>query len=227
MKKLFALVLVIMMFAGMAAYASEANEGGPLYDSLKGILGEAVDFEAFEIAYCDEEMLTLNPVDYEVLEELTCTIKLGDGTVLDLPIVYSDFLAAGWNPATAQWADVAEARTLGNDTFANAAGETIYAVIVNPTAEARALADTWVKSVTVGDYYTAKFDVNGVTGESTAADVIAAFGQPSIIEYSSDEDYSALMFTYNSADNTLKVNIDTETAAVLSMTYGVNADKLA
>ena len=223
MKRVFALVLTVVLVAGLSAFAAE----GDVFNSLKNVLGAYVDFNQFELAYCDDETATLYPLDdaaYEIAE-MNCTVNLADGSAISLPVAYGDFLAAGWNPTTAQWASVTGARTMGSDTFANAAGETIEAKVQNPTQEERKLVDCWVGGVTVGGYYTAEFDVNGVSAGNTAAEVIAAFGLPREISYYMDEDYASLKFSYSfSGGYSMGVQLDPETGAVQSIGLGVHED---
>lgn len=235
MKKLFALLLAFGMLAMLCACGSgtEGTNQSPaaaeqaeaqsktdvdgLLKVVKGILGDAVSLDDYELVYMDEESVSLYLLDGERIE-LDYTIVLDDGTTIQLPMVYGELLDAGWT-SSVQWNRAVEGNSMGTASHANANGDTIYVSIINPTERSMYLTDTWVFSVTLGGDYSAGFDVHGASEGSSIADVIAAWGKPYNISYYSGDNYTQLDFDYEAMDGTLSFRIDEKTGLVDSVTY--------
>lgn len=250
MKKLIALLLAMIMVLSMAACGSSEepaettvapaettpadneqvqndqpeNEESDLEAELKAIVGTAVDLNAYEVRYVDEEQARLMLIDEENTV-LDYVITVGEGTRLQLPCAYSEALNAGW-VSSVEWEENQEGNTLGTDTHSDASGNTINITIQNPTEETMNLADLWITSVTAGNGldYTAAFDVSGISEGSTMANVVSAVGLPAYISYYVDEDYVSLKFEYNAADGFLTFYFDPETALVSAVGYSYTAD---
>lgn len=233
MKKLFALLLAFGMLAmlcacssgtegtGMEAQTEKAVEA-PAEDkqlaALKGILGSAVSLDDYELFSQDEDYVTLYSLDGERIE-LDYTVDLDDGTTIQLPMVYGELLDAGWT-SSVQWKSAVEGNSMGSASHANAEGETIYLAIINPTSKSMYLTDIWINQVQVGGDYTEGFDIHGVSAGSTIADVVAAWGNPYEIEYSSDKENAYLDLGYLGSDyGTLSFRVDVKTGQVRSAHY--------
>lgn len=251
MKKTIAMLLALVMVLALTACGStEAEEKNPadasneqkenvsqdaaddnadseesLLIDLKAILGEAVSVDDYELSYMDEEFANLQLLDDDY-KELDYLIKLGDGTAIELPMVYGELLDAGWVSATS-WTETVEGNSAGFASHSNAAGDTIFVTIKNPTNQFMDLEDTWITGVHVGDDFTADFDIGGVSQGDTVETLIAAFGLPSSIEYFVDEDYASVDFIYLAVDGSVEFAIDVETGTVLGANYSHSDSDLA
>ena len=241
MKKFIALLLALCMAAMLCACSkseetdstsaqqqtenqtTEAASGdGSLYDALKQILGSGISLDQYELSYEDEEIVNLYVLTNE-RNVLDYTFKTDDGTTIKLPIVYGDFLNAGWT-STVQWEEQAQASSMGSSAHKNGAGETIYVSIINHTDATVELKDCWVNRVTLGQEYSAGFDIHGIKKGSSVAEVIAAMGNPYNIEYYNDGEYESLELNFEAMDGTLTFHIDSQTAQVTGATYGFSTN---
>ena len=253
MKRLFAMLLVIaMVFALCACGGSDekkpvdnagvedmggdniesdvppvTNEDGvdmTLMERMEKILGQELDLDQYDISYLDSEMAILYLKDGGEVE-LDFAVNLDDGSTIQLPVRYGDLLNAGWT-SSANWEDSAAGGTMGSAMHTNASGDTVHLSIVNPTDETLPLADIWVNSITVGDVFTAGFDIEGITLGSSVSDIISVWGNPYSISFFITDDYMDLELIIEDAEGTLSLQIDSETSLVSAAVYRYDSANL-
>lgn len=244
MKKLISLLMVFSMLAMLCACGSSETEqpaqngsdtpsqtteavsadGDSLVPALKEILGSAISLDDYELVYQDEEIVNLYLIDGEYIE-LDYTINLAGGSTIQLPMIYSELLEAGWT-SSVQWDETAEANSVGGAAHVNADGNTIYVSICNPTSEAMDLNDIWVNSITLGGDFTAEGNVGGIGVGSSIGDLVAAWGKPYNISYYCDEDFSRLELNYEASDGELAICIDTQTGLISTVVCHFSTDHI-
>lgn len=247
MKKLIALLLAAAMIAGMLCAcgssktdsklqqpsketasvqaentpeqddSEESAQGDSQYAVVEALLGEVLSLSDYEVAYEDEELLTLELIDFTRAKPDYC-VQLGDGTTLQLPVHFGDLLDAGW-VSEQQWADNQDGNTFGYTVMTNTNGKTIYAFVKNPSDEGTTLRDCWVTTVFLGGTYTEDFDVNGVSANATMAEIVAAWGLPTTVYcYQNDK----VIFDYCPIDGTLEFRVDWNTGLLFEVRYGTD-----
>lgn len=202
-----------------------AEDENSLLAVVKELLGNAVSLSDYELSYEDEESVSLYLLDGERIE-LDYSIDLGDGTTIQLPMVYGDLLDAGWTN-TQEWTEKVESNTAGFSAHTNADGKSIYITVKNHTSETMDLADIWVISVNLGGDYTEEFDIHGISKGASMADVVAAWGLPYHIYYfcsADDNDYASLEFEYSAINGSLSFEFDLETGLVASASYAFSSN---
>lgn len=223
MKKLLSLLLAFSMAVTFAACGSteqadqatteqqtEASDSQQVPGALDAVLDGVISYSDYDID-TDEDFTWLF-IKNHTPTELDFTIQLDNGDTIVLPVVYSDFLQAGW-VSDRTWADPFDGNSTGYGNYTNADGDSIHVSIVNPFDEARSLNDIYVSTIEVGNGNYDGFEINGIRKGSSALSVVNAWGNPYEISYNSSdsslefkyqaEDLSALTFTLDINDGTV------------------------
>lgn len=227
MKKFLVLLMSVCMLCMMGTACADDAAERDLVAMLQGIVGETLslaDYEGLDDA--DAEYLGAYLIDGEYIE-LDGVLTVG-GTEIVLPMLYGDFVDAGWT-SQLTWEDPVKANSLGIGTYTNAAGETISVSFTNRTQEQQSLAKTWVESISAGqtvNEFTATFDAKGIHAGSTLAELVEAWGKPYRLGMSCYENEDGLDVTtrmeYSSVYGSVTFFVDAETSLITGLNYSLN-----
>lgn len=228
MKKLFTLLLVFSMAATFAACGSseqdtqatteqqtETSDSQQVPGALDAVLDGVISYSDYDIE--TEDDFTWLFIKNHTPTEMDFTIQLDNGDTLVLPVVYSDFLQAGW-VSEKNWEDPVKENSTGYGNYTNADGDSIYVSIVNPFDEPRSLKDVYVSTIEVGNGHYDGFEIGNIRKGSSALSVINAWGNPYEISYNSSN--PSLEFKYQAEDlSSLTFTLDINDGTVLGADY--------
>lgn len=228
MKKLFSLLLAFSMAVTFAACGNteqadqatteqqtEASDSQPVPGALDAVLDGVISYSDYDIE-TDEDFTWFFMKDHTPTE-MDFTIQLDNGDTIVLPVVYSDFLQAGW-VSDRTWADPFDGNSTGYGNYTNADGDNVHVSIVNPFDEARSLNDIYVNTIEVGNDNYDGFEIHGIRKGSTVLSVINTWGNPYKISYNSSD--SSLQFIYQAEDlSTLTFTFDVNDGTVSGAKY--------
>jgi len=170
----------------------------PLFSNIEKVMG--MDFQSEDIEYGiskiggtgigpDALNIYFFPKNYQVLED-SCIFKMKGGSCLKLPMTYGELYQAGWWATSNEYGssfsfvDAELEDTFPDDwstfrlEFGNDCGEELLAKVGNPGSDSIILAEAQLERFDVSK----DFDLNGITSESNAMDVLAQFGLPYLVE---------------------------------------------
>lgn len=171
----------------------------PLFSNIEKVMG--MDFQAEDIEYGiskiggsgigpDALNVYFFPKNYQVLDG-SYIFKMKGGSCLKLPMTYGELYQAGWWATNNEYGcsfsfiDAELEDTFPDDScspirlqFGNSCGEELFAKVGNPGSDSITLSEAQLERFDVSK----DFDLNGITQESDAMDVLAQFGLPYVVE---------------------------------------------